>query len=142
MGKQFEGKVLIVDDEIELLDIFKSELEASGFDVTTASNGQEALDAFGLSRFDLVITDICMPWMNGADFLAKLRQVAADSRTYVFAISGHSLFSEDQLKELGASALIQKPFDYRQVIEMLKVHIQMIRMTEMSEEISEEKVAL
>lgn len=130
MEKQFLGKVLIVDDEIDLLDIFKAELEASGFDVVAASNGQDALDAFEKSQFDLVITDICMPWMNGADFLAKLRQAAADSRTYVFAISGHSLFSEDQLKSLGATALIQKPFDYKQVIEMLKVHTQMIRMTE------------
>lgn len=131
--QQKEGRILLVDDEMDLLEVFKLELEANDFEVFTASNGLEALEMFEKHYYDVIITDICMPWMNGADLLKKLRQIAATRKTYVFAISGHTLYSEKELKEWGASALIPKPFNFEQVIETIKAHVQMIRAVELAE---------
>ncbi len=121
------SRILIVDDEADLLDVFKMELESHGFVVRTATNGLEALEHFEKMEFDIVITDIVMPWMNGADFLKKLRAASEQRKTFVFAMSGHTLYTENQLREFGASALIAKPFDYAQVIQTIKAHAELVK---------------
>lgn len=65
-------RLLIVDDEKHLLFLYKTEFEAEGYQVDTASSAREALDLFERRHYDLAILDIMMPGMDGVEALGKL----------------------------------------------------------------------
>ncbi len=67
-------KILIAEDDRELLGLFSRVLEKSGYSVTGAVNGREALDFLRADYFDLVISDIMMPVLNGYELVAALRE--------------------------------------------------------------------
>ncbi|VDC42421.1 Response regulator SaeR [Streptococcus canis] len=64
-------KILLVDDELEITDINKRYLQQAGYDVTVASDGAQALEVFRKNQYDLIISDIMMPKMDGYDFISK-----------------------------------------------------------------------
>lgn len=66
------AKLLIVEDEENLRDLYAEELEESGYEVSRASNGKEAIDLVRKKDFDLVIMDIRMPEMDGIETLGKI----------------------------------------------------------------------
>lgn len=66
------AKLLIVEDEENLRDLYAEELEESGYEVERASNGKEAIDLVRKKDFDLVIMDIRMPEMDGIETLGKV----------------------------------------------------------------------
>jgi DNA-binding response OmpR family regulator len=67
-------KILVVEDEIELLKVIESQLKDKNFEVVTATDGVEGLDAALRERPDLILLDIVMPKMDGMAMLAKLRR--------------------------------------------------------------------
>lgn len=67
-------KILIAEDDVELRELFKHVLIKNGYSVTGVSNGQEALDLLDKSYFDLIISDIMMPVMDGYDLVLSLRE--------------------------------------------------------------------
>lgn len=67
-------KVLVVDDEKNILKLYKSELEDEGYDVITASSGREALEVFEREAPDLVTLDILMPDMDGIQVLRQMKE--------------------------------------------------------------------
>jgi|SRR3989344_1342360 len=69
--------ILLVDDSSDFREIFSLKLKAAGFVVETAENGAEALDKLKTTKPDLVLLDMEMPVMNGAETLMKLREDAA-----------------------------------------------------------------
>lgn len=66
-------KILLVEDEADLRENFKEILEMNGFEVQSSSNALDALKALDEESFDLIVSDILMPTMNGYEFLAKVR---------------------------------------------------------------------
>jgi DNA-binding response OmpR family regulator len=108
MGK----KVLIVDDEPELLALMADTFRKADIEVYTAGNGEVALELFHHIRPDLVITDIVMPAKEGVSLIMDIRKSLPDAS--VIAISGGGTRScKDYLrwaKELGAALVLQKPF--------------------------------
>jgi prevent-host-death family protein len=68
-----KGRVLLVDDEPNVLSAYSRYLTSGGFEVTKASGGAEALRQIANGRFDLVLTDVAMPQMNGLELLDRLR---------------------------------------------------------------------
>ena len=70
--------ILLVDDEPAILDIVTRYLSKEGYQVTTATNGQEALDHYRAQAVDLIITDIMMPQMDGYDFIDAVLQLRED----------------------------------------------------------------
>src|SRR5271166_5091781 len=66
-------RILLVDDEQSLLMTLAANLELDGLDVTTAESGQRALELFESEPFDLVLSDIRMPGMNGVDLFRRIR---------------------------------------------------------------------
>lgn len=105
------ARILLVDDEPFLLEMLASAVEAKGHTVDTASNGAKGLKRFTERSFDLVITDIIMPDMEGLGMIQALRR--QDPHAKIIAMSGGGAFgSLDVLgfaREFGAMAALTKP---------------------------------
>lgn len=114
--------ILVVDDEDILRKNIARYLKGLGHEVTTASNGRDALAMVDATTVDLLITDINMPEMDGMEVLAALR--ARGSRFPVIAMSGGGLFAKELLlgsaDALGAAETLDKPFE----LQALKLAIE------------------
>ncbi len=105
------GTILVVDDEIILRDLARGTLERAGFQVLEARDGLEALEAFrpGRTPVDLVLLDMTMPRMGGAECFRRLRQVSPTVR--VILSSGYTeRESLDSLADLPPDGFLQKPY--------------------------------
>ena len=101
--------MLCVDDEPIVLRLMTRLLDLLGVDVTTATGPVEALAIFEAERFDLIVTDIRMPGMDGHAFLAEIR--ARDPEVPVVVATGHaSLDNAIRALRDGASGMLMKPF--------------------------------
>jgi PAS domain S-box-containing protein len=101
-------KLLLIDDEPDILRVLSMSLKADGYDVVSAQNGPEGIAAFEKEKPDIVITDIKMPGMNGIEVLKKVKDLSID--TEVIIITGHGDI-ENAIEALkhGASDFINKP---------------------------------
>lgn len=106
---------LIVDDE-EIIRDFLFEVLNDNFVVTTASDGDEAIDKLRQNRFDLIITDLKMPRVSGDEVVRFARQ--ADPHAKVIVITGYSsLYSVSKSANHGASAFLSKPFSIKELMQ-------------------------
>lgn len=103
--------ILFVEDNDLMREVGKQILEDLGYQVISASNGQEALNVFNETKdIDLIFTDVVMPEVGGAAMLRKIRQ--SGSQVKALAVTGHILAEDlDQLREAGVIAIIHKPYD-------------------------------
>ncbi|MFW6075262.1 MAG: response regulator transcription factor [Chloroflexota bacterium] len=101
--------VLVVDDDAPILRLVRGKLEADGYRVVTAKNGQEAVAAAEEHHPDLIIMDIMMPVMNGLD---AMREIRRESDTPIILLTARS-GGRDTIQGLdaGADDYISKPFD-------------------------------
>jgi PleD family two-component response regulator len=103
------SKILVVDDEVIIQTLLYEVLTEEGYEVTAANNGKEGIDFLEKSKFDLVITDIVMPVLNGIEVLLAAKRI--DMNYPVILITGyHSVDSVVRLVNLGAADYIAKPF--------------------------------
>jgi CheY-like chemotaxis protein len=119
------GSILLVEDEVALRSIAGEFLTSIGYSVTCASSGLEALNIAGeAGPFDLVISDVILPKMNGREFTDRLLRMHPNTK--VLFVSG---YTDDVLLDLGSSdqrmEFLQKPFSFKQlsskVSELLSV---------------------
>jgi two-component system alkaline phosphatase synthesis response regulator PhoP len=103
-------KVLIVDDEPDILEIISYNLEKEGYEIQTAKNGQEALDKMPFFKPDLVILDIMMPKINGVEVCKRLRSKPEYNDTLIIFLTALNDESS-QIKglETGADDYVSKP---------------------------------
>lgn len=113
-------KVLLVDDEPDMLDVFKDGLEDLSFDVTCAQNVQAALNFLSSNKYQCLITDIAMPGKTGVDLVTELR--AEGNNIPVFFITGYSDYTREKLNDLKPKAIIFKPFDIEEASLLIKNH--------------------
>jgi anti-anti-sigma factor len=101
-------KILVIDDEKPTLMMFRLTLAAGGYEVFTAENGQQGLDAFNRERPGIVLTDIKMPGMNGIEVLKRIKEI--DPLAEVIVITGHGdMDLAIQALNLDATDFINKP---------------------------------
>ena len=101
-------KILVVDDEEGARDLFNTILTDEGYDVSLANGGEEALDLFKSNPFNLVITDIKMPVMDGLQLLQEIRKMG--SKTDVIMVTAYGeVESYLTAMSLGAAEYINKP---------------------------------
>lgn len=115
------SQVLIVDDSRSIRELLTSVLAGAGYKVTSAIDGQQGLATARTSDFDLVITDINMPEMNGFELLKSLRQLPDYTFKPILILTTE--FSQDMKmkgKEAGATGWMVKPFDPDKLIEIIK----------------------
>lgn len=114
--------ILLIDDEPSVRSVLATLLRRYGHWVLDAEDGRAALRAASLARFDLVITDIYMPGMDGIEVITKLSEMRPD--VPVIAISGGGRLPKEFLLEdadlLGAVASLPKPFDVSGFMEAVE----------------------
>lgn len=102
-------KILLADDERDILRIYSEMLAGNGFDVTSASNGMDVLRLLDDAEFDMLILDLFMPEMNGFEAISELREKGFT--VPVIVMTGH--FPDDvvhnRLKGLGVHVCLRKP---------------------------------
>lgn len=121
MGK----KILLVEDEMDLVEIMKIRLESSGYDVITAYDGQEALDKARSESPDLIILDIMLPKIDGYKVCRMLKFDFKYKHVPVIMFSARAQDSDKKLgEEVGADVYITKPFEPKMLLgeieELLK----------------------
>lgn len=103
-------RLMIVDDEVDLLAELKPLLERSGYQVVSASNGEQALEMAAAEQPDLIILDMLMPRLDGRDVLRRLRQ--SGNLTPVILLTHVNTTAERVLSlQEGADDYLNKPFD-------------------------------
>ncbi|MEA5452006.1 response regulator transcription factor [Leptolyngbya sp. CCNP1308] len=113
--------VLIVDDDPVLQMALTRRLEAQGFEVMSATSGQEALELLGNKPADVVVSDVMMPGMNGFEFCYHLRSSPAGEMVpFIFLSSLGELTNRVQGHLLGADDYLVKPFSAQELIAKVK----------------------
>lgn len=112
--------ILVIDDEPDLCEILKFNLNATGYQVDIALSAQDALD-MDVSRFDLLLLDVMMPGMSGFELAQRLKQDAATASIPIIFLTALGDES-DKLHgfALGADDYISKPFSIHEVMARVK----------------------
>lgn len=105
-------RILVVDDEQRILKFLGLMLKVSGYEVITATNGQEGLQMLDTQKPDCVLLDIVMPVMDGFEMLQRLR---TSCQTPVIVFSARGQASEKALS-LGANDYVAKPFKPEELV--------------------------
>jgi signal transduction histidine kinase/ActR/RegA family two-component response regulator len=118
LGPRGKGHILLVDDEVMLAQVGQRLLERLGYSVDTCTNPNEAMSCFRAAphQFDLVITDLTMPDMNGVQLITILRVIRPDMPVILCTGFGHTL-DEEALEALGVNALLHKPIETPELAE-------------------------
>jgi len=111
--------ILIVDDEEEMTEFAKRKLERDEFTVMTAKNGKEALELMVDNSFDLIISDIIMPEMDGFSLFKEVRK-QGKSATIPFIVITARASMEESFRVLGANDFIVKPFGGDDLLSRIK----------------------
>lgn len=119
-----EKRILLVDDNTELLEIMMQRLNSWGYWVATASGGKEALSFLEDNKADVIILDYLMPEMDGVSVLKKIRR--RDSKTPVIMFTAHpNSASIKGVELLGVSSFIPKVSAYTDVAASLKTALEL-----------------
>lgn len=108
--KKEKIKILIVDDEVELLKMLEEEFTGNGHIVTTATSGNDAIAAIKKMQPEVILCDYKMPNGNGLDVLNYVKTLGKTRPTFFF-ISGHSELSPEECIAAGARNFFAKPFN-------------------------------
>ena len=108
-------KILVVEDERDLNRIITKHLKRNNYSVDSCFDGEEALDFVSYSEYDLIITDIMMPKMDGYDFISEVQYLSPD-QPFLFITAKTS--EQDKIfgLSMGADDFITKPFSPRELV--------------------------
>ena len=114
-------KILAIDDSVSIRKSISFILGQEGYEVVEATDGAEALSKAKSDKFNLVITDINMPVMDGIELTKQLRQTEGYKFTPIIALTTENQMSKmDEGKAAGATGWIVKPFESEKLIAVVK----------------------
>jgi two-component system KDP operon response regulator KdpE len=113
------ARILAVDDEIEIVRALERSLAVHGFEVFTASSGEEALEAISLHRPDLMLLDLGLPSMSGLEVIKRVR-AQSNLPIIVLSVKGTE-HDKVQALDLGADDYVSKPFGMNEVLARVRV---------------------
>ena len=116
------AKILIADDNPNILSFLQPSLEREGYKVISASNGEEALYEWRYQHPDLIVLDVEMPEPNGLAVCRKIRE-SGDSIPIIFLTVRDSISDLELGFRLGASDYVSKPFDMRELLARVKARL-------------------
>lgn len=113
--------ILSVDDSPSMRAMIAYTLNAAGYEIESAENGQDALDKAAEKNYDLILMDINMPVMNGIEAITELRKTDAYKSAPILVLSTESREDIKQKgRSAGATGWIVKPFDPEKLVNALK----------------------
>ncbi len=115
------SRVLVVDDEPNIVLSLEFLMEQSGFEVATAGDGETALELIAQHAPDLVLLDISLPGLSGFDVLSQLRAQPQHARLPIIMLTAHGREVEKEKgMALGADDYITKPFSTRELVAKVR----------------------
>ncbi len=115
-----KGRILIIDDEIEIVRVLQRSLVAHGYEVMTAESGEKALEIIEQQRLDLLLLDLVLPGMSGIDVCKRIR-AQSDLLPIVIITIRNKERDKVQVLDLGADDYISKPFGIHEVLARIRV---------------------
>lgn len=111
-------RVLVVDDEADLRELYAVNLREAGHEVLTAANGAEGLGLLQRERPDVILVDLMMPVMDGYEFLQHLRRMPEHQRVPAIVVS--AIATGGFSRKLGATGFVAKPFDADELVSVVE----------------------
>jgi len=113
-------KILIIDDEQGIRDLFCLLLQPMGYQVLTAKDGIEGVEVFKKEKVDIVFLDVHMPGLQGPAVLKIIKQMKPEQIVIIFSSSSDPNFVfESEAKNLGAYTCLYKPFDIDGILNII-----------------------
>jgi two-component system KDP operon response regulator KdpE len=125
-------RILIVDDERQIVRMLRASLQSSGYEVVSAENGQDALERVHSERPDLIITDLAMPVMNGIELTQAVRQLT-QTPIIVLSVRDSDIMKVHALDE-GADDYLTKPFSMPELLARVRAQLRRTPEPEMAED--------
>lgn len=115
------GSILVLDDSASMRQMMKVALAGTGHDITGAANGKQGLRLLDSAHYDLVITDLNMPEMDGLTFIRELRKRREHSGVPVLFVTTETRETvKQQAKAAGATGWVTKPFSQEQLCRVVE----------------------
>ena len=119
-----EARILVVDDEPDVVEMIERLLVNEQFEVIAAYDGIEALDYAANESPDLILLDIMMPMMSGYEVCEQLKSNPVTKDIPVLCVSsGHSMEARGRTRKVGAVALVEKPFTAAELVAQIRQHL-------------------
>ena len=130
-----QSRILVIDDEAAFIEIFSAKLSASGFKVETALSGAEGIEKAKTVKPNLILLDVKMPGMSGAETLLKIKEDPAtkDIKVVFLTSLGDPRSESQELQDvgakfssgLGAKGYMRKTDDLDSIVDRVKSYVQM-----------------
>ncbi len=117
-------KILVIDDELEVIELLKKRLEKTGYQVVTATDGPQGFKTAMEQKPDLILLDIIMPEVDGLTVLRQLKAEGSTSRIPVVMVTAKGMTdSIFEARKYGATDYIIKPFEWSELLKFIKRYI-------------------
>ena len=116
-----KGSILIIDDEKDLIELVRYNLEKDGFDAIAAIDGQSAIEIAQQHKLDLIVLDLMMPGMDGLEVCRRLRQDSRTARVPIIMLTAKATEADRIVGlEIGADDYVVKPFSPRELVARIR----------------------
>ncbi len=107
-------RILLVEDETQLLNAYVKGLRQDGYAIDTADNGEDAVELCSINTYDLIVLDINLPKLNGIEVLKQVR-ILNESVKIIIVSANRSIEQRIEGLDLGANDYLTKPFDFQEL---------------------------
>ena len=122
------NKALVIDDDVSTLELMKFQLNAEGFDVTTAERGQEGLKIVEDDEFDIILTDLNLPDFDGIEMVRRCKEISPD--TEIIMVTGFGSTEKTiEATKAGAFHYVEKPIEFEELLLLIEKAIDRKRQT-------------
>lgn len=117
-----QKRVLVVDDSATVRKVLQDALSGAGYEVTEAENGVQALECAEDANFDLLMTDLNMPQMDGFELVREFRKLEGYRFTPTIMLTTEmDIQKKTECFEVGVSGWLNKPFETKQILQIIKI---------------------
>lgn len=113
-----KNRIIVVDDEHDIIDSLRENLESKDLDVLIAQSGEEALKLLKMTPVDIILSDIKMPGMSGLELAYEVGQIQNRSPYLIYVTA--TLLDVQEMYQAGADGFVRKPIDYDLLEVMVK----------------------
>ena len=112
-------KAIVIDDDVATLELMKFQLDAEGFEVTTAENGQTGINSVAETEFDIILTDLNLPDFDGIEMVRRCKEISPD--TEIIMITGFGSTEKTiEATKAGAFHYVEKPIEFEELLLLIE----------------------